>query len=165
MTTCAAAEKLAREARALDWTAEVRYGRGELGYQQLGDPRGDGTRPKVTVPEPVHSAGVYARRGVHVLAAFYVARDAAERRTKTGALSWALDGALGRRLVRDGWTPTAFEQPKTADGEPPGPTTLAQVGAYLAEHGQAPEVEQPELVQPELELVTTPARPNWGAAA
>lgn len=134
--SCAAAEKLARDARALDWTVEVRYGTGQLDYTHKGAPKPKGGHYNVLTAEPVHSAGVYARRGLHRLAAWYVARDLPERRTPTGALSWSLDGAIGRRIVRDGFTPTAFSQAPTAEGEPPGPTTLAQVQAYLVEHGQ-----------------------------
>jgi hypothetical protein len=168
---CSAAEKLAKLARELGWTVEVRYAEGELHYTHKGAAKPDGGHFNVQVAEPVASAGVYAHRGVHRLAAFYAARQLPERRTPTGALSWALDGAIGRKLVGSGdgagWTPTAFTQAteKTTDKKgrsctrPVGPTTKAQVEAYLAEHGEQVRPEQLELAE------ATPARPNWSAAA
>jgi hypothetical protein len=169
---CTAAESLAKLARSLGWEVEVRYAEGELDYTHKGDPKPDGGNFAVKVAEPVSSAGVYARRGVHRLAAWYAARQLPERRTPTGALSWSLDGAIGRKLVGSGetggWTPTAFAQ-ATEKGmdkkgrsvtRPVGPTTKAQVEAYLAEHGEAPAPAQPELT-----IDLGPARPNWSAAA
>jgi nucleotide-binding universal stress UspA family protein len=165
VTTCAAAERLAKLARDLGWTVEVRYAEGELRYTHKGAPKPDGGNFNVQIAEPVWSAGVYATRADRVVAAWYVARDLPERRTATGALSWALDGAIGRRLVGSGdsagYTPTAFTQDKPKDG-PAGPTTLAQIQAYLAEHGAEP-------VQPDLTIdlgsSVEPARPNWRTAA
>lgn len=155
---CAAAEKLARAARALGWTAQVRYSTGQLDYTHKGAPKPKGGHHNVLVAEPVHGAGVYARRGLHRLAAWYVARDT--RRTKTGALSWSLDGAVGRRLVGDGYTPTAFSQAFETvvdKRKATGPTTLAQVAAYLAEHGAEPAQPEP--------TIDPDARPNWRTAA
>jgi hypothetical protein len=88
----------------------------------------------VQVAEPVSSAGVYCTRGNRRVNVWYVARELPERRTPKGALSWALLCATGRKEIGDGHCPTAFVQ-AVEKGKPVGPTTKAQVEAYLVEHG------------------------------
>lgn len=132
--TCPAAEALARLARAHGWTVEVRYRRGHLDYTHKGNAKPGGGHYNVQVAEPVSSAGVYCTRGNRRVNVWYVARELPERRTPKGALSWALLCATGRKEIGDGHCPTAFVQ-AVEKGKPVGPTTKAQVEAYLVEHG------------------------------
>jgi hypothetical protein len=64
-------QQLARAAQAAGWTATVTPGHGTTEQTYLGDPRGDGTRPRLTrhVPcqsEAIHLAGPNGRRAVAV---------------------------------------------------------------------------------------------------
>jgi len=75
---------------AHQWTYEVVPGAGTVDAQAFGDPRGDGTRPKLTVAAPCESVGLRAvhpatRRQVR---AVWVCRTDKAKRSWTMTIAW-----------------------------------------------------------------------------
>ena len=72
------------------WHAVLTEGAGHVEVTPLGDPRSDGTRPRITVPVPCRSVAVRAHhpdgRALRVLWETHT-------RTAKGAPSWRLDSA------------------------------------------------------------------------
>lgn len=72
------------------WTATLTEGAGHVEVTTLGDPRSDGTRPRITVPVPCRSVAVRAHhpdgRALRVLWETHT-------HTAKGAPSWRLDSA------------------------------------------------------------------------
>lgn len=121
------------------WSVHQHASSGTAEFTALGDPRGDGTRPRVAVVEPVDSFLVRAR---HVDGRAFVAvwLSRTSRPSKAGRPSWSLDTAWrGRHL-----------------GEhTPRQVTAAQLKAYVAASGAATA----------LAAVTPQDRPEGRAAA
>lgn len=99
------------------WTYAVTPGIGQMDVQAFGPPRGDGTRPKLTVAAPVESIAVRAvhpATGRQVRALFVCRLDKAKR-------AWTMTTAWRGRH----------------DGEyTPHELTATEVRAYVAELGE-----------------------------
>lgn len=75
---------------ACEWTYAITHGVGTVDVQAFGPPRGDGTRPKLTVAAPCESIAV---RAVHPASgrqvrALFVSRTDKAKRTWTMTTAW-----------------------------------------------------------------------------
>ena len=80
--------QLAKAAAAAGWTVRVTPGAGHAERSRLGDPRGDGTRPRITEQVPCESEGIRLRSPdrTHNAVAVLLTLD---------GKSWTSDGAWG----------------------------------------------------------------------
>lgn len=90
MTAPAPARRLAGLLTAHGWTAVLTPGAGTVQATTLGDPRGDGTRPRLVVDAPCTSCAV---RATHPDGRGLAAVWCSTRTTAKGAPSWKLDQA------------------------------------------------------------------------
>lgn len=107
--------------QAHGWVYEVTHGSGTVEAQAFGPPRGDGTRPKITIDAPCESIAVRARheRTGRQIRALYVCRTDKPKR------AWTMTTAWRGRHVDD---PTDHT---------PRPLTATEVKAYVAATAEA----------------------------
>lgn len=105
--TPAAARALLRQLD--DWSVKATHGSGSWTFSALGEPRGNGTRPKIEVVEDVDSVLIRAR---HVDGRAFVAL-------------WV------RRASRKGWALDLAWRARAPHEHTPAPITATQLRAYV----------------------------------